>query len=174
VAIARALATQPRLLLADEPTGNLDSTNAEEILALFAETHGRGNTVILVTHDEGVARRARRIIHIRDGSIVRTDGFRAGPGTRRPLFPGRIAASLRRAMALPFPDSRLRGAGMDDDLTGPSATEIGGPQPGAGAAAGERDWVLFSGRSRTLSERPGRKGAVKLIRRPTDAREQPA
>jgi putative ABC transport system ATP-binding protein len=79
VAIARALATQPRLLLADEPTGNLDSTNAEEILALFAEIHDRGNTVILVTHDEGVARRARRIIHIRDGGIVRDEAVAPSP-----------------------------------------------------------------------------------------------
>jgi putative ABC transport system ATP-binding protein len=84
VAIARALATRPRLLLADEPTGNLDSTNAEEILALFAEIHGRGNTVILVTHDEGVARRARRIIHIRDGGIVRDEAVAPSPAGTPP------------------------------------------------------------------------------------------
>jgi putative ABC transport system ATP-binding protein len=70
VAIARALATRPSLLLADEPTGNLDSANAVEILDLFSEIHARGNTVILVTHDASVARQARRIIHIRDGRIV--------------------------------------------------------------------------------------------------------
>jgi putative ABC transport system ATP-binding protein len=77
VAIARALATRPRLLLADEPTGNLDSKNAEEILLLFDEIHAQGNTVILVTHDEGVARRARRVIHIRDGRIVRDEATEA-------------------------------------------------------------------------------------------------
>ena len=78
VAIARALINRPSLILADEPTGNLASANAEEILALFAEIHGDGNTVILVTHDEQVARRARRIIHIRDGKIVDDERVTAG------------------------------------------------------------------------------------------------
>ena len=70
VAIARALVTRPRILLADEPTGNLDSATTGEILALFAEIHVRGNTVILVTHEEEVARRAARVIHVRDGCVV--------------------------------------------------------------------------------------------------------
>jgi putative ABC transport system ATP-binding protein len=91
VAIARALATRPRLLLADEPTGNLDSANAEEILALFAEIHGRGNTVILVTHDESVARRARRIIHIRDGRIVKDETTAPGPASH-PDPDGRVSS----------------------------------------------------------------------------------
>jgi len=69
VAIARALATRPRLLLADEPTGNLDSATSAEILALFDDLHRRGNTVLLVTHEEEVARHAARIIHIRDGKV---------------------------------------------------------------------------------------------------------
>ncbi len=77
VAIARALATRPSILLADEPTGNLDSASAAEILALFAEIHARGNTVILVTHAEDVARMAQRIVYMRDGRIVR-DEARAG------------------------------------------------------------------------------------------------
>lgn len=70
VAIARALVTRPRILLADEPTGNLDSATATEILALFREIHAMGNTVILVTHEDDVARQAGRIIHIQDGRIV--------------------------------------------------------------------------------------------------------
>ncbi len=70
VAIARALATRPRILLADEPTGNLDTATTEEILELFAELHGKGNAVILVTHEEEVARRAARVILIRDGRVV--------------------------------------------------------------------------------------------------------
>jgi putative ABC transport system ATP-binding protein len=70
VAIARALATRPRILLADEPTGNLDSATSAEILELFGAIHRQGNTVILVTHEEEVARRAARIIHIRDGLVV--------------------------------------------------------------------------------------------------------
>jgi putative ABC transport system ATP-binding protein len=69
VAIARALVNQPSILLADEPTGNLDSSTAGEILAIFDELHAAGNTIVLVTHDESVAQRARRIIRLRDGMI---------------------------------------------------------------------------------------------------------
>jgi putative ABC transport system ATP-binding protein len=80
VAIARALATRPRILLADEPTGNLDTSTAEEILGLFKEIHAKGNTVLLVTHAEDVARRAERIIHIRDGQIVSDEKLGSAPG----------------------------------------------------------------------------------------------
>jgi putative ABC transport system ATP-binding protein len=69
VAVARALVTRPSLLLADEPTGNLDSRTGEDILALFQELHGQGNTLIVVTHDRQVAERAQRIIHVRDGRV---------------------------------------------------------------------------------------------------------
>ncbi|MCC7257776.1 MAG: ABC transporter ATP-binding protein [Gammaproteobacteria bacterium] len=69
VAIARALVNGPSILLADEPTGNLDSSTAAEILAAFDELHTAGHTIVLVTHDESVARRAKRIIRIRDGTI---------------------------------------------------------------------------------------------------------
>ncbi len=69
VAIARALVNRPSLLLADEPTGNLDSTTGREILDLFQELHGRGNSIIMVTHEDDVAREAKRIIHIRDGKV---------------------------------------------------------------------------------------------------------
>ncbi len=69
VAIARALVTRPSLILADEPTGNLDSRTSEEIMMMFRQLHEQGNTIVLITHDNDVARQARRIIHIRDGKL---------------------------------------------------------------------------------------------------------
>jgi putative ABC transport system ATP-binding protein len=69
VAIARALVNKPSLLLADEPTGNLDSKTGREILDLFRELHNNGNSIIMVTHEDDVAREAARVIHIRDGRI---------------------------------------------------------------------------------------------------------
>ncbi len=69
VAIARALVNRPSILLADEPTGNLDSATGEEILGLFRELHEAGNTVVLVTHEDEVARNAGRIVRLRDGVI---------------------------------------------------------------------------------------------------------
>jgi putative ABC transport system ATP-binding protein len=73
VAIARALVNDPALLLADEPTGNLDSKTGHEILNLFHKIHAQGNTIIMVTHDENIARQAQRIIFIRDGKIERVE-----------------------------------------------------------------------------------------------------
>ena len=69
VAIARALVTQPSLFLADEPTGNLDSKTGVEIMKLFHELHEMGNTIVLITHDNGVADEAERKIRIRDGKV---------------------------------------------------------------------------------------------------------
>ncbi len=71
VAVARALVTEPRILLADEPTGNLDTATTGELLALFAGIHRQGNTLVLVTHDTEVAHHAKRVIQMRDGEVVR-------------------------------------------------------------------------------------------------------
>ena len=69
VAIARALVNKPSILLADEPTGNLDSQTGEEIMQLFAKLHEEGNTIIVVTHEPDIAERAHRIIRVRDGKV---------------------------------------------------------------------------------------------------------
>lgn len=74
VAIARALINEPALILADEPTGNLDSTSSENIMSLFRELHASGVTLMIVTHDEEVAERADRIIEIRDGTLFTGEG----------------------------------------------------------------------------------------------------
>ena len=70
VAIARALANRPSLLLADEPTGELDAKTGQEIISLFGRLNADGTTVVVVTHDESLARAARRVVHMRDGEIV--------------------------------------------------------------------------------------------------------
>ncbi|NPV69931.1 MAG: ABC transporter ATP-binding protein [Firmicutes bacterium] len=80
VAIARALAASPTLLLADEPTGNLDSKSGAEIMGIFKGLNQQGLTIVLVTHDEGVARHCKRIVRVRDGAIV-SDGPFVETGT---------------------------------------------------------------------------------------------
>jgi len=80
VAIARALVNEPSILLADEPTGNLDSATSEEIMKLFAALHAQGNTVILVTHEQDIAGQAERRIVLRDGRVMTDDRVAA---TRR-------------------------------------------------------------------------------------------
>jgi len=79
VALARALAAEPDLILADEPTGNLDTASGQEVVRLFEQLVGEGKTVIVVTHDLEIARRARRIIRLRDGRVEED-----GPSPSRP------------------------------------------------------------------------------------------
>ncbi len=70
MAIARALVTAPSILLADEPTGNLDSTTSQEIMGLFDSLHAAGNTIIIVTHEHDIAAHALRVIRLNDGMII--------------------------------------------------------------------------------------------------------
>ena len=84
VAIARALVNNPSIILADEPTGNLDSKTGEEIMTLFESLYQQGNTVILVTHEADIARHARRSVHLRDG-VVESDELATAPPPPAPL-----------------------------------------------------------------------------------------
>ena len=81
VAVARALVNRPSILLADEPTGNLDSKTSEEIMTLFDELNASGNTIVLVTHEENIAKHASRTIRLLDGQVV-SDGYRGDGGAR--------------------------------------------------------------------------------------------
>ena len=99
VAIARALIGDPPVLLADEPTGNLDSRTSDEVLDLFHALHRAGKTVLLITHEPDVARHAERVIHLKDGRIV-SDERTAG-----------AAASGAAAHPAPIPGAPARGAG---------------------------------------------------------------
>ena len=84
VAIARALVNKPSIILADEPTGNLDSKTGLEILALFDRLHEEGNTIVLVTHEQAIAAHAHRIIHLLDGRISRDE--RSQPGSEQEQY----------------------------------------------------------------------------------------
>ena len=74
VAVARAIVTNPSLILADEPTGNLDTHSSEDVMAVFADLHAAGRTVVLITHEADIARYAERVVRLRDGLILSDDG----------------------------------------------------------------------------------------------------
>jgi putative ABC transport system ATP-binding protein len=80
VAIARALVADPALVLADEPTGNVDTETGSRVLDIFDDLHARGNTLLLVTHERHVAERAERIVHVRDGELERVEKLGARGG----------------------------------------------------------------------------------------------
>lgn len=91
VAIARALVNQPSLLLADEPTGNLDSKTGREIMAIFEGLHRAGNTILLITHEADIAQHAHRVVHLMDGAVERED---LNP---EPTEAGDVRVSMRTA-----------------------------------------------------------------------------
>ena len=105
VAIARALVTNPNILLADEPTGALDTASGEELMQIFDELHAKGITIVMISHDPEVADRAQRVVHIRDGVIVQDETHRpiprvvngvgeAGPGMEHQAAPTNQIATL--------------------------------------------------------------------------------
>jgi len=103
VAVARALVNQPSLLLADEPTGNLDSKTSEEIIALFKALHAEGQTIVVVTHEEDIAGHAARIVRLRDGTILSDNPTSTDPVhqdyLRRSLDAAQYAAAATGAPA---------------------------------------------------------------------------
>jgi putative ABC transport system ATP-binding protein len=100
LAIARALANQPTLVLADEPTGALDSAGGEEVMELFRRLHKDGQTILLVTHDDGVAAAADRIVQMRDGRIVDSQTPEGGAAERQSVF-GPLLGAPREVEATP-------------------------------------------------------------------------
>jgi putative ABC transport system ATP-binding protein len=115
VAIARALVNEPSILLADEPTGNLDSKTSEEILALFKKLHEEGQTIIMVTHEEDIAGHARRIIRLRDGRIVSDHPTHDDPIHREYIARALDAAQAAAREAAPeVPEVRTRPVALQE------------------------------------------------------------
>ncbi len=91
VAVARAIVTNPSLVLADEPTGNLDTASSNEVMGIFSEINAEGRTVVLITHEDDVAKFAKRVVRLRDGEIV--DDHRVAPVDGPPPLRAHVAAS---------------------------------------------------------------------------------
>ncbi len=126
VAIARALVNQPSILLADEPTGNLDSTTSDEIMELFDRLAAAGKTVILVTHEDDIAEHARRVIVMRDGKVI-SDRQQPGSRAARPTDGGAIEAN-----AEPDPDDEAADAESVVGSGADEAEEVAAVEPAQG------------------------------------------
>jgi putative ABC transport system ATP-binding protein len=101
VAIARALVNRPAIVLADEPTGNLDSTSGQGIVGLFNELHASGQTIVIITHDQAVARLASRVVQIRDGLVVDEQGGATAHPPEPPARSAGVNPALRAAVVVP-------------------------------------------------------------------------
>jgi putative ABC transport system ATP-binding protein len=134
VAIARALVNSPSLLLADEPTGNLDSTTSEEIIGLFKQLHAQGQTIVIVTHEEDIAGHAQRIVRLRDGRVVSDHPTLADPIHRdyldRVARASVAAAGTQVASRAPIGDGAGAGGGAGMGVgAGPDAEPQGVATP---------------------------------------------
>src|SRR6185436_9124062 len=92
VAIARALVTDPAIVLADEPTGNLDSRTSEEIMAIFQDLNDAGKTIVLITHEPDIAQYAKRVVHVRDGFIQQDERIQQHRVAPKGIPPPMLAA----------------------------------------------------------------------------------
>ncbi|MDX2148984.1 MAG: ABC transporter ATP-binding protein, partial [Planctomycetota bacterium] len=129
VAIARALVNEPSILLADEPTGNLDSKTSEEIIALFKELHSGGQTIVIVTHEEDIAGHAQRIVRLRDGRIMSDFPTNADPIHREYLdrmvvVANQMALEVKKAEAAASESA----AGAKPDAVQQGSTQQGSTQ----------------------------------------------
>jgi putative ABC transport system ATP-binding protein len=136
VAIARALVTDPQILLADEPTGNVDTTTSAQLMRLIGELNKDGRTVIIVTHEAAIAAYARRIVKIEDGTVVYDQGQVAQDGHLQLAQMGQDMKGLERVGATlaqsPPIDARARSQGKRRALRGNRAVDDGEEADGAG------------------------------------------
>ncbi len=171
VAIARALANDPPLVIADEPTGNLDSKTAESVFALFNELVAQGKTIIIVTHDSGLAKRTERTALITDGEIVNEYVVKALPS----LTPVQLLAASRKVKALEFsPGAMILSEGRNNDnfyivskgtveviLPRPNQSDVVALQLGPGKYFGEMEF--FHEQKNRASIRASESTAVEVL-----------
>src|ERR1700690_1283474 len=171
VAIARALANDPPLVIADEPTGNLDSKTAESVFALFNELVSQGKTIIIVTHDSGLAKRTERTALITDGEIVNEYVVKALPT----LTPGQLLAASRKDKPLEFsPGAMIMSEGRNNDnffivskgtveviLPRPNQSDVVALQLGPGKYFGEMEF--FHEQKNRASIRASESTAVEVL-----------